>query len=229
MKMELANKDWLYPDLIKACSGPGCPLCRLSLAFGRDYLDSTMYERVNDPGVRRALRDARGYCNTHAWMLTEGRGVVLGSAIILRDVLNTVLEVTDVVPRGQDTRQQAQHLLRRLRPTAECPACAHCRAMEDTAIQTLLKYLDDARLAEALAETSGLCLAHFSRALELVEEFDQLQRLLHFQRQALQKLRDELSELIRKQDYRFIDERRGQEGDSWLRATGIVSGERHAG
>jgi len=224
--METTKKDRLYSDLFEACARPGCPLCRVSLAFLRSYLDSTMYERVNDPGVRAALRDARGYCNTHAWMLTEGHGVVLGAAILQRDVLNTVLEVTDVAPLGRGARQYAQDILRRLRPAAECPACAHRRMMEDIAIQTLLKYLDDARLAAALDETSGLCLPHFSRALELVEDTDQLQRLVRFQRRALARLRDELSELIRKHDYRFTDEGFGQEGDSWLRATGVVSAER---
>jgi len=226
--MEITRKDRLYSDLLEACAKPGCPLCRVSLAFVRRYLDNTMYERVNDCGVRAALRDARGYCNTHAWMLTEGHGVVLGTAIIQHDVLNTVLEAIDATPLGQGTRLHAQDILRRLRPTAECPACAHQRTMEDIAIQTLLKYLDDARLAAALDETSGLCLLHFSRTLELVEDAAQLQRLLRFQRQALEKLRDELAELIRKHDYRFINEGFGQEGDSWLRATGIVSGERGA-
>jgi hypothetical protein len=224
----MTKTDTLYWDLLEACAKPGCPLCRVSLAFVRSYLDSTMYERVNDFGVRAALRDARGYCNAHAWMLTEGYGVVLGTAIIQRDVLNAVLKAADVAPLGRGTRQYAQYILRRLRPTAECPACANQRTMEDIAVQTLLKYLDDARLAAALAETSGLCLPHFSRALELVEDSDRLQRLLRFQWQALEGLCDELSELIRKHDYRFKDEGFGEEGDSWLRATGIVSAERGA-
>jgi len=226
--METTKKDALYSDLLEACAKPGCLLCRVSLAFVRSYLDSTMYERVNDGGVRANLRNARGYCNTHAWMLTERHGVVLGAAIIQRDVLNTVLEAIDVAPLGRGVRQYAQEILRRLRPTAECPVCAHRRTMEDIAIQTLLKYLDDARLAAALAATSGLCLPHFSRALELVKDSGQLQRLLRFQRETLQGLWDELSELIRKHDYRFVDEGFGEEGDSWLRATGIVSAERGA-
>ncbi len=226
--MEITRKDRLYSDLLEACKEPGCPLCRVSLAFVRSYLENTMYERVNDPGVRATLREARGYCNTHAWMLSEGRGVVLGAAILHRDVLNAVLEAMEVAPLGRGTRQYAQDILRRLRPTAECPACANRRVMEDIALKTLLKYLDDTALSEALDRTDGLCLTHFSRALELVEDTDQLQRLLNFQRRALTRLRDELSELIRKHDYRFINEGLGEEGDSWLRAIGVVSAERGA-
>jgi hypothetical protein len=136
------------------------------------------------------------------------------------------MEAAPVVGRG--ARQYAQDVLRRLRPTAECPACANRQVMEDIALKTLLKYLDDTALSEALDRTDGLCLPHFSRALELVEDAGQLQRLLNFQRRALVRLRDELSELIRKHDYRFVNEGLGEEGDSWLRALGIVSGERGA-
>lgn len=216
-------KDQMYSDLLKACAQPGCPLCRMSLESVRRYLESTMYEFVNDGGVRAALRAARGYCNRHAWMVTEGYGMVMGAAVIQRDVINAVLQAAETAPR----RQGGPKIAHRLQPTAECPACAHQHRMEDIAIQTLLKYLDDPDMAAALDATC-LCLPHFTRALELVQDSDQLERLLRFQRQALQELSDELTELIRKHDYRFADEGFGREADSWLRATGVVSGERGA-
>ena len=34
--------------LIDACSGPGCPICRCLVADARQYLDSLLYEQVND-------------------------------------------------------------------------------------------------------------------------------------------------------------------------------------
>ncbi len=222
----MTKKDHLYSELLDACGKSGCPVCHLSLAFTRDYLERTMYEGVNDPGVRAALREARGYCNPHAWLLTEGHGVVLGTAIIQRDILETVVGITDIAPRGRPVRRHAAEILERLQPAGRCPACVHQRQFEDRAIHTLLKYLGDEQLATTLEETSGLCLAHFSRALELVEDSDQLKGLQRFQQEALQGLCEELTELIRKHDYRYADEGFHEEGDSWLRATGIVSGER---
>jgi len=226
--MNTAKKDRFYSDLLEACERPGCPLCRISRAFMHSYMDATLYERVNDYGVRAALREARGYCNTHAWMLADRHGVVLGAAIMQRDVLNTLLRELDDVPIRKGARQTAQDVAQRLRPTTECPACIHRREMDDLAITTLLKYLGDARLSAALERTSGLCIPHFTRALDLVEDQRQLDNLVRFQREALHRLSDELSELIRKHDYRFMSEGFGDEGDSWLRATGIVSGEHGA-
>jgi hypothetical protein len=220
------QKDMQYFDLLEACAGPGCPVCRLSYKFVRRYVDSILYEFVNDPEVRAEIRQARGYCNEHAWWMLDVAGAGLGIAIIQRDVVETVLDVTQTLSDGRNARQGAQELLKRLQPAAECPACAHRRTMEDITLHALLSHIDDPDLTMALAGSSGLCLPHFSRALELVEDADTLKQLVALQRRTLTELRDELAEFIRKNDYRFRHEGFGKEGDSWRRAIGIVSAER---
>jgi hypothetical protein len=52
-----------------------------------------------------------------------------------------------------------------------------------------------------------------------------LAQLVDLQRRTMGELRDELAEFIRKNDYRFRHEGFGKEGDSWLRAIGIICGE----
>jgi len=220
------RKDTRYFDLIEACSESGCPVCRISLELGRHYVDSILYEYVNDPGVRDEIRKSRGYCNEHAWWMLDVRGAGLGIAIFQRDVVQTVLELTEALPDGRNARQSAQELLKRLQPTAECPVCAHRRTMEDFMLDTLLQHIGEEKLAAALAGSAGLCLPHFSRALERVDDADTLKQLVALQWRTLTELRDDLAEFIRKNDYRFRDEGFGKEGDSWRRAIGIVSGER---
>jgi hypothetical protein len=51
-----------------------------------------------------------------------------------------------------------------------------------------------------------------------------LERLLALQRECLQRLHDELTEFIRKNDYRFSGEGMGPGRDSWVRAVEIVAG-----
>jgi len=220
------QKDTRYLDLIDACGEPGCPICHMSLKMARRYVDSILYEYVNDPGVRDEIRKSRGYCNEHAWWMTEVHGAGLGVAILQRDIVQTVLELTETLPNGRSARSSAQELLKRLQPTAECPVCAHRRTMEDIALDTLLRHIGDQELAAALAGSAGLCLPHFSRALELVDDAEALKQLVALQQHMLAELRDDLAEFIRKNDYRFREEGFGKEGDSWRRAIGIVSGER---
>jgi hypothetical protein len=52
------------------------------------------------------------------------------------------------------------------------------------------------------------------------------QLLLDLARDHWENLADELSEFIRKNDYRFSKEGFGTERDSWLRATGVLTGNR---
>ncbi len=225
--MNQSSQNRLYYDLLEVCTRAGCPLCRLTERWAEKYLDNTLYERVTDVGERGAVRDARGYCNLHAWMLTERQGAILGTAIIQQDVLRTALTILQSYRGQRGAYRQARRLADQLRPTAECPVCAHCREMETIAIHTLLTNQDDPQLQEALSNTDGFCLPHLIQALEQVKNDDQARWLVNFQRQALRELCDELSELIRKCDYRFSHEALGAEQDSWLRATGIVSGERN--
>src|SRR5579863_1343245 len=67
------GKHTVYYDLLDACKKGGCPICALALEAVARYLDATIYERVNDPRTRDAVVRARGYCNDHAWQLTEMR------------------------------------------------------------------------------------------------------------------------------------------------------------
>src|SRR6266700_370803 len=74
----------------------------------------------------------------------------------------------------------------------------------------------------------GLCLQHFHLSCTL-KPLAASETWLPLLRQAqlaiMQRLEAQLSELIRKHDYRYKDEKRGAEMTSWQRAAGLVSGE----
>ena len=218
-------KDTLYFELLDACAETGCPICRLSLESVQRHLDGALYEFVNDIEARAVLRVARGYCNDHAWWLTKTYGNSLSIGIIYHDIVKAVLRELEDMPPGRRGRQRAQELLKRVSPAGECPACAHRRMIEDVMLGALLKHIKDEGLDAALVGCGGLCVPHFSRALELVRHDRTLNRLVDLQRRTMSELRDELAEFIRKNDYRFRHEGFGVEGNSWLRAIGIICGE----
>lgn len=232
------QKHAAFFEVRDALSECGCPICRLAARSVRRFMDTLLYENVNDPGVRGAVRGARGFCNAHAWQL-QAIGGALGLALIHRDVLITamvVLEQSRYRVPALLSRQRVQNVLNDTRPaaaTAEtvaqlapqqpCPACDQQRQMEDVYLSTLLEHLSEADLRDALQAAGGLCTPHLRRALQLVRDETTYQALCETQLAAWKSLKAELDEFIRKHDYRFASEPMGEEGDSWTRAIAAVS------
>ena len=82
--------------------------------------------------------------------------------------------------------------------------------------------LDQGFISE-FKHSSGLCIPHLKRILPKLDGNRRGIVLLH-QHDCLEKLRGELAEFIRKNDYRFRDEVIGDEGDSYKRAADMISG-----
>lgn len=232
------RKHTAFFEVRDALAKRGCPICCLAARSTRRYLDNLLYENVNDPGLRAAVRGARGFCNAHAWQL-QALGGALGLAIIHRDVLATAMAVLEQsryrVP-ALFSPQRVQNVLNDTRPaaaTAEtvaqlapqqpCRACEQQRQMEDVYLSTLLEHLAEADLCDALHAAGGLCTPHLRRALQLVRDETTYQALCETQLAAWRSLKVELDEFIRKNDYRFASEPMGEEGDSWIRAMAALS------
>ncbi len=229
-----------YHNIIQASSEPGCPLCRLSEKSVTAYLGALMYELVNDPESRDQIRETLGFCNPHAHHLLAMTGSALGTGIIFRDVVNTILKQLEgaryTLPRGvplhrlpealdpQRPAAASEAAVRSLSPRAPCPVCVQQEKMEVLAISALLAGLDDEELRTALQSSAGLCLPHLRRALQAVRSQAAFEALVGIARDRYAALRAELDEFIRKNDYRFQHEGMGAEGDSWKRAVLSMTG-----
>lgn len=223
----MADKDVLYHELLDALQGEGCAVCRLGRRASDSYIRALIYEGVTDVKLREALRNARGLCRQHAWRMAGRRGSVLGTAIIYRDVINTLVKALEA--QGQSAprlfgRGQGE-LSRSLAPTETCPACILERDAERRALKTLLNHLSDATVAQAYQQAGGLCLPHFQLALSEGSQSAGA-TLAGWQAQAWSQLRADLDELIRKHDYRFRAEPvTDEEADAWTRAVAAAVGE----
>jgi hypothetical protein len=210
-------------------------------------LDSLLWEGVNDPGIRRSIRQSQGFCRQHAWELIRD-GSSLGVAILMHDLFQNLHRTIEdakyqavsalSVRRTQEALDRqlpsaaTEELVAQLSPQKACPACAQVSKMESIYLTTLLDHLragpgDDSLLPDFEA-SDGLCLPHFRQALTLVRGEKAFDRLTAVQRSVWQRLVGELSENIRKSDYRFRDEPRGDEADAWLRAVAALVGPRPA-
>lgn len=223
-----------YHNVIQACAEPGCPLCKLSEKSVTLYLSALIYELVNDPDSRDRIRESLGFCNPHAHHLLTMTGSALGTGIIYRDLVNTVLKQLEggdfSPPRMVPLHRVAEALNRRrpaaateavvqaLAPQTPCPVCVQQEKMDVITLTSMVDGLDDEALRVALRASSGLCLPHLRRALQAVRSPAAFEALLELARGHYTRLRAELDEFIRKNDYRFQHEGMGAEGDSWKRA-----------
>ena len=228
--------------LLEACREQGCPVCRLEQQGVERYLDSHFYESVNSPSWRQRLRASLGFCHEHAWLGVNQRlGDALGYAIVYHDMVNTVLnQLNDddrpaQTPRGwaslpgqvpERVRTMIEKMLYAFTPRKHCPVCEHRDEMTRASLSVLVKELKTPEMSEALQASEGLCLPHVRMALEHIKDRSACETLLTIHRAKLEGLRAELAEFIRRNDYQVIQEGFGKEGDSWLRAIGMLAGGR---
>ncbi|MCA9957941.1 MAG: hypothetical protein KC413_17125 [Anaerolineales bacterium] len=226
-----------------ACAQPGCPICRLAHRTVQRHLDKVIYDSVNDPATRAQLRESFGYCYEHAWQLTQtGEGTAVGVAFIYRDMLNAVTKILEKAGQERPSRPllaQVQEKVNRTRansatanltqqlvPGANCLACAERDKMVDLALITLTDALGkaDEKMESALHASDGLCVPHLRQALALCRSDTAVTTLLSITITKLHALQAELTEFLRKNDYRFRGEGFGDEADSWLRAVSTTIG-----
>jgi hypothetical protein len=161
------------------------------------------YDQVNDIELRDELRAARGLCNVHAHRWLREVRSVLGTAIVYQDVLRSSLrELADIaVQRGPLWRAILGT------PAAGVGNCPACRVQTQAEERYLTALLASVTADPSLLDGSeGVCLKH-ARAAQR-RGGPGAERLVQQTRAAIQRLLEELSEVIRKEDYRFRDEPR---------------------
>ncbi|GCE25616.1 hypothetical protein KDA_11000 [Dictyobacter alpinus] len=221
-----------YQTLLSACNQEGCLLCNLVHESVFRYLDSWKYELFTDVDIRQELRNTQGFCYIHTWQLVQ-MGATLPIAQAYRDILSDTIEQLE--QSSSQGTSSSGGLFRRLFDNKSdssqkpaCPACKQKVQAEEGHIRSLRQALLDDEFIAAFSASTGLCLDHFRLASELRTADvpgGWQQRLRQAQLTCLKRLDQQLGELIRKHDYRFKSEERGNEMKSWQRAAGLVTGE----
>ena len=175
-----------------------CTACRVAQQATAVLVD----ELQREPG-KLARDEWRGICATHAWFFANAD-----------DALRRLVEARLQQAVGA---LQATHAARRQTPSLirgadRCPCCAAI----DEAVNAVL--------ADVKAEDLVLCLPHFLEALMQNRQREELRALGEKMAVMVGDLETDLSELIRKSDYRFRDEPRGREANAWIRAAYLFGG-----
>ncbi len=217
----------VYTNLFEALGQPGCALCRLVLVSLTRYFDHLTFEFVNDLSIRDAIRSSWGFCAAHGEML-RAKQDALGTAIIYRDVLQDVASQFRSYGKSDPSGFLSRFLGKKPDSSpardAVCPACVLAGETEASYLTLLLERFSDDALCHAFSLSSGLCVPHIERGLE-ISKGTLPQDFQRRQIEIWERLTSHLAEFIRKSDHRFRDEPMGEESDSWQRAVPLVSGD----
>src|SRR5258706_13138076 len=201
-----------YNAFVEACSQPGCPICRVEHDAALRYMSSLFYEQVNDFNLRERLRASLGFCRQHAHMtVDELQGNALGIAMIYQDMLKVAIH------HLEDRKGSPG-------PVRKCPACEQRDLSMMRTLSELSKNIQDETIINALKTSEGLCLFHLRHSLRPMRMLETRALMISIKREIMSRLRVELGEFIRKNDYRFSKETFGPERDSWKRAVSMISG-----
>lgn len=229
----MSLKNITYLDLIEACQEPGCLVCTLQQKVVAGYIRMLFHEHVNDPPSRDKLRYSQGLCYEHIWLAIDTNlGNALGIAIISNDVIGKLLQDLEKVSVKAKRFSSIKKIVGTspdeeiLLPEKRCPVCLHEDVMLERILKTLVESVQKTELSDAIRNSDGICLPHLRQALTMSVSPEPSQLILELVRERWDQLQVELSEFIRKNDYRFSKEGFGDERDSWLRATAALTGNR---
>ena len=233
-----ANRSRDADSLRAAFGREGCPVCIVVLESMQQSMDSWQYEGFSDVEHRHELIRSLGFCPLHTWQLAQFNTafqLALVYSGVLTDVLATVKQDAARQSGPERPSRWSKWWKRWSRRPAttyaqlafdRCPFCRSRASIEQRLISTLVEQLRSEEIRTLLSQSTGLCLLHFTQARQQAEEHDpaQLRSLLECQQVCMQRTLEEVQELIRKHDYRFGDEARGQEMTAWRRAAELCAG-----
>jgi Family of unknown function (DUF6062) len=230
-------------QLKDALAQDGCALCRLREYYGRRYLSWFLHEQVNDVATRLKLAQSWGFCAYHAWLLQQlewershdGMATAMLWEWLMRrygTILQHSLEESCLPKkrlwhkwRWWRPSRPAEPLLHAFAAEGSCPTCTSQQESEAYALRVLTQHLaEDASFQTLYKQAGGLCMPHFKAALASAEEVQAVRVLVEVQRETLGSLAVELSEYVRKHDYRFAHEPYGAEADAFIRGTALLVG-----
>lgn len=159
----LPSRDLFDVRLADLLGKDGCPVCRARAAAENRFLDSWLYERVQDVRTRRELDETRGLCEDHIHALLAADRARAGGGLgtsILHEAMLRVRLAELVHAHGARGRGRGKRLAEAAAPPA-CLVCREVAGQADATLDGLRAHLPQSPWADAIA-TAELCLAHLT-------------------------------------------------------------------
>lgn len=208
------NRDMVWHELYNRMRRERCPICELIRSRTKKSMEGFLYESVNDRALRDLLCRAGGLCNDHAYMLLD-MGDPLAHALIYHDLLERAVRyVRETPPRKRKERYQGH------------PSCLFCRqaeASEHIYVESFMDAFRDDEFKVRYTDGGLLCVPH----LEMMKndgKHGNAGEIIEVTTEKYEALLHQLSEIRRKNDYRFAGEPwTEQEKTAWQRAVAVIN------
>jgi len=178
-------------------------------------MDGFLYESVNDISLRKNICNSNGLCNFHAYMLME-MGDPLAHALVYSDLLKKAIDNMSGINLKQNNLYQSHN---------DCLFCKQAKESEDTYIIAFADAFEDTEFKEKYISGGMLCMPH----LELIKNLKrhEVDKIVDISLEKYRGLINDLSEIKRKNDYRFSSENwTEQEKTSWKRAVKVINAQK---
>ncbi|MCL4509067.1 MAG: hypothetical protein M1296_06040 [Chloroflexi bacterium] len=184
-----------------------CAACRAV----EEAVGALLAEVTKSPASRDEINWV-GICTTHAWQLA---GLAELAGRIAKARLHAAMEQISQGDPAATGRLGRRRVSQALGEGGDCPFCA-AMAMAAEAV------LEQAVAGAAIP--GSLCIPHLCATLARTRGRERVQAVAQMALAQFTILEEELSELIRKSDYRFRGEPRGREATSWTRVAQLLAG-----
>ncbi len=158
----------------------GCALCILEKEAMHSYFDAFLYENVNNPKARDFLRESRGYCPHHAYVLA-GFHDTLALSILYKDQAL----LADAFLEKNPTHK---NLLAEWAKHGMCPACHQTLQIRRHYIAILVEGLAQPEMREAFLNNFHICLHHLLLVMDDLHDEG-------FKRELAEKMQKRLTQL----------------------------------
>lgn len=230
--MTRAKRGLIWLRLDESLQGTGCTICFEIERTEKHYLEGMLYEYVLDAGVRKKLHHQHGLCTRHA-RLALAAEVTLGSdGLHLATMFETVAEENLKLMENQAklleevSAEMTNHKKKRRVVHSvdadKCFVCDFVRESEGIALYGVLYFSNDDELIENYKKSRTLiCFRH----IQMLVKEKVNPRVVHVSIDKIKKLKNNLSNFMKKHDYQTVHDYTQDELDSYLDIVNFFSGQ----
>jgi len=216
--------------IIDVLSSGRCPVCAM---LRNDEFDSLCHwvgqsdDKYKGSEERNKLLTSGGFCNYHFWEF-QGINTKYGSAAIGAELIERLIKIL----RGHNYENLIDAFKERkedfkvwsLEGSAHCLLCRELKKKEKKYLKELTVILQDDSHKAKYSRGSGLCMPHFIKIADYIEDDSVMKFLFEAEIAQMEKIKVNAINLMQKQEPPLCWEQTEDDKKSWFRAIEKIVG-----